>query len=85
LNPLYTIGAHVLIAVAIIAAAVVLAVTGHIAGSAAVGLIGTAGGFSLGTAGASSSIAAAASAVGQPSSSSSTTATPTQQNPTGGQ
>ena len=84
MNPLYTIGAHVLIAIAIIAAAVVLAVTGHIAGSAAVGLIGTAGGFSLGTAGASSSIAAAAAAVTPTSTSGSTAATATTTNPTGG-
>jgi hypothetical protein len=69
----------VLIAIAIIAAAVVLAVTNHISGGAAVGLIGTAGGFSLGTAGASSSITAAAAAINpiSPSPSAAPTATTT--------
>lgn len=66
---------HLLVALVVIAAAVVLSVTHQITGGEAVAMIGTAGGFSLGTAGASTSTTAAAGMVS--ASSASTSAQPT--------
>lgn len=53
---------HLLVALVVIIAAVVLAVTHEITGGEAVAMISTAGGFSLGTAGAQASFTAAGAA-----------------------
>lgn len=68
---------HLLVALVVIAAAVVLSVTHQITGGEAVAMIGTAGGFSLGTAGASTSSTSAAGIVNAASTSGSEVATPT--------
>lgn len=82
---------HLLMATIVIAAAVVLAVTHEITGGAAVAMIGTAGGFTLGgtvASGSISTVAGVSNAFSQPPSQSASTTptqvvapTPTPQNP----
>lgn len=68
---------HMIIAVVVIAAAVVLSSEGVITGGEAIGLIGTAGGFTLGGTVASTSISSAARAAVDVSHSGSGPNTPT--------
>jgi hypothetical protein len=58
---------HLIIVLAVIAAAVILGVTHEVTGTQALAVILAAGGFSLGITGASSSITAAATATTPPS------------------
>ncbi|MGH3262024.1 MAG: hypothetical protein ACRDNS_08525 [Trebonia sp.] len=68
---------HLVMAVVVIAAMVVLAALHLITGAEAVGVIGAAGGFSLGAGGASASISTATHNIVVPSGSESSTATVT--------
>jgi hypothetical protein len=67
---------HMIVALGVIAAAVVLAIDHLVSGSAAAGMIMAAGGFSLATAGASTSFTAAATTVTGTSTSAPATQTP---------